>query len=91
MSQVIEGWKCEIVAGGYRRASWAGVVIIATDDGRLLTERANVPADVVSWLLLPVLTAVAKRCGEETVASIRAYLNEAGVNLPTVDVETNHG
>lgn len=65
MSEVIEieGWRCEVVGGGYRRATWAGVVVMFMCDGRLSAERANVPALVVAWLVRPLLEAAATRGG----------------------------
>lgn len=82
MSEVIEGWKCEVVGGGYRRASWTGVVVMLMEDGRLSCERANVPARVVAWLVSPLIQAAAMRGGEVTIATIREYLDKAGIELP---------
>jgi len=78
VTELIEGWKCEIVAGGYRRASWAGVVVMVMADGRLSAERANVPALVLCWLVKPLLDEAAR----QTVAIIRNHLNEHGFGIP---------
>ena len=77
-AELIDDWKCEVIAGGYRRASWSGVVVVVADDGRLLAERANVPASVVGWLMLPMLEAAAQKGAEVTIAMVRAGLEKHG-------------
>lgn len=81
--KVIDGWKCEVVGGGYRRASSSiGAVVMLMDDGRLSTERATVPVAVVVWLMQPMIDAAAMKGGELTIDTIHKELQSAGFNLP---------